>query len=283
MVSNLRDRAIDLRVSGLSRSQIKSALGVNSSKMLTAWLQGVPAPIWTQRPNAKDDLRALAVAMRLEGRSYNQIRQELGVSKSSLSLWLRDIPLTAEQTAAINSQATANRGAAIASRNQRRRDAITAVARDEITELSERELFIAGVVAYWAEGAKNKPGGTHPVQAKFINSDPSMIRLYLSWLALLGIGLDQVTFRVHIHESADVPAAEAFWTELVGIDRTTLKATTLKRHNPKTNRTNVGEHYRGRLCITVRRSADLNLMIAGWCAGLADAAGTMIRTRSGVV
>jgi transposase len=41
--------------------------------------------------NAKDDVRAHALAMRLEGKSYNQIGRELGVSKSILSLWLRDV------------------------------------------------------------------------------------------------------------------------------------------------------------------------------------------------
>src|SRR5262249_25695180 len=152
-----------------------------------------------------------------------------------------DVPLTEEQTAALAAKATANRGAAIASRNQRRRENITAVARAEITELSERELFLAGVVAYWAEGAKNKREGDQAVQAKFINSDPSMIRLFINWLALLGIGLDGMTFRVHIHESADVAGAEAYWADVVGVDRSVLKRTTLKRHNPKTNRKNVGE------------------------------------------
>jgi len=283
MLPDLRERAIDLRVSGLSRSQIKSALGVRSSKMLTAWLKGAPAPVWTQRPNAKDDLRALAVALRLEGRSYNQIRAELGVSKGTLSLWLRDVPLTDAQTAALKDNASAKRGAAFASRNERRRDSITAVARGEITELSERELFIAGVVAYWAEGTKNKniPGRrTTPVT--FINSDPTMIRLFLDWLALLDVGPDRLVFRVAIHESADVDGAVRFWADFVGVDPSEFKTTTLKRHNPKTIRLNTGDTYHGCLVVRVRRSSELNLMIAGWFDGLVRSAGTMIRT-SGVV
>lgn len=285
MVSDSRrERAIDLRVAGLSRSQIKEALGVRSSKMLNAWLRGTPPPEWTERPNAKDDVRAHALAMRIEGRSYNEIRRELGVSKSTLSLWLRDVPLTEAQAAALKDRpkvASVNRGLAIAARNQRRRDAITAAARDEITELSERELFIAGLVAYWAEGSKSKPW--RPIsRTSFINSDPAMIRLFLAWLRLLGIGMDRMIFRVTIHASADAEAAVRYWADVVGAMPEQFRKTTLKRHNPKTIRKNVDATYHGCVIVTVRRSSDLNLMIAGWFEGLAAAADTMIRT-SGMV
>jgi predicted transcriptional regulator len=40
----------------------------------------------------KDDERQLAEALRAAGRTYDEIAAELGVSKSSLSLWLRDLP-----------------------------------------------------------------------------------------------------------------------------------------------------------------------------------------------
>jgi hypothetical protein len=51
----------------------------------------------------KDDHRATAVALRLEGRTYDEIATELAVSKSSLSLWLRDLPHpTTEQREAVH-------------------------------------------------------------------------------------------------------------------------------------------------------------------------------------
>ncbi|KUN21449.1 hypothetical protein AQJ23_31520 [Streptomyces antibioticus] len=43
-----------------------------------------------------------------------------------------------------------------------------------VGELSDRELFIAGVAPYWAEGAKDKPHRrTEALQ--FINSDATVI------------------------------------------------------------------------------------------------------------
>ena len=35
-------------------------------------------------------------------------------------------------------------------------------AKSQVAELAESDLFVAGVVAYWAEGAKNKPWRTGP-------------------------------------------------------------------------------------------------------------------------
>ncbi len=97
-----REQAVQLRLAGLSRSQIADAMGLRSGgQALSRWLRGVPPPEWTRRPRAKDDLRAQAVAMRKEGRSYREIRDVVGVSKSTLSLWLRDVPLTEEQQQAL--------------------------------------------------------------------------------------------------------------------------------------------------------------------------------------
>lgn len=240
MVPDLRpQQAVDLRVAGLSRSQIMTALGLRNSKMLNAWLHGVPPPDWTERPRAKDNLRAHALALRLEGKSYNDICREFGVSKSTLSLWLRDVPLTEEHRQALKERSggpPAKRAQALRARHHRRDETIVAAARDEITEMSGRELFLAGVVAYWAEGSKNKPWGRN-TQATFINSDPGMIRLFLAWLRLLGIGNDRLIFRVSIHESAYVDGAVAHWAKIAGASPTPppkdFQRTTLKRHNRK--------------------------------------------------
>src|SRR5256885_823388 len=93
-----RERAIELRKQGMSRSQICEALGLKSGGgALSEWLRDVPQPEWTKRPRAKDDLRERAVALRREGKSYREIREQIPVSKSTLSLWLSDVILTEEQ------------------------------------------------------------------------------------------------------------------------------------------------------------------------------------------
>ena len=125
---------------------------------------------------------------------------------------------------------------------------------------------MAGVVAYWAEGSKAKPW-RQGEQVDFINSDPDMIRLFLRWLALLGIGNERLVFTVSIHESADVPAAERYWASVVGSDAQ-FRRPVLKRHNAKTVRKNTGDDYHGCLVVYVRRSTELSRQIAGWWTGI---------------
>src|SRR5215469_3801063 len=87
-----REQAIALRRAGKSRLEIKALLDVRSNETLNKLLAGEPPPEWTRRPRAKDDRHAEARRLREQGYAYNQIAAELGVSKSSVSLWVRDIP-----------------------------------------------------------------------------------------------------------------------------------------------------------------------------------------------
>lgn len=88
----LIERARELRRAGLSTQQIAERLGIPHNGSLARWLTGVAPPPWTARPNAKDGLRERARQLRREGRTYDEIAAALSVSKSSCSLWLRDLP-----------------------------------------------------------------------------------------------------------------------------------------------------------------------------------------------
>ena len=288
MTASRREQAVQLRRAGLSRSQIAKSLGLaaGGGEPLTTWLRDVPAPAWTRRPRAKDDEHATAVAMRAEGRSYREIQEVVGVSKGTLSLWLRDVELTEEQRRALTvrgPEATAARHAANRALAARRRAHVRAQAREQIAELSESELFVAGVVAYWAEGSKNKPW-RHGQSVQFMNSDPAMIRLFLAWLRLVGVACERLIFRLHIHESAAAAEAIEFWSHIVDAPESQFSKPTIKRHKPLTARKNVGPDYHGCLLVYVRGSATLNLQIEGWFEALsACAAASRFEAVSGVV
>lgn len=102
----------------------------------------------------------------------------------------------------------------------------------------------------------------------FINSDPEMITLILRWLQLVGVTRDRLILRVSIHELADVPAAEAHWRAITGVAADQFRRASLKRHNPRTPRKNVGHDYHGCLVVSVRRSTELYRQIAGWWEGI---------------
>ena len=205
-----RLRARELRRAGWSRAQIAREVGVRNMRSIDRWLAGIPTPVWTRRPQAKDGVRSEAVKLRREGKTYDEIRRKLGVSKSSLSLWLRDLYLTDEQRDVLLSKlATApmRRGATNRARREAVRAGIRARAAEEIRFVTDRELFLLGAILYWAEGAKAKMW--RPSQCvSFINSDPRLVRLFLHWLHGFGIPRSRFSFRISIHESADLAAAD---------------------------------------------------------------------------
>jgi transcriptional regulator with XRE-family HTH domain len=274
----LREQAIALRRAGKSRREIRELLGITSGEILNKALKGEPPQPWNVRPNAKDAERAKARELRTQGMNYNQIASELGVSKSSVSLWVRDLPrpepLSYEECRRRAAEGVRRYWAAERPIREAERQAARAAAAAKIGELNEREVLIAGAIAYWCEGAKNKPYRRHD-RVNFINSDPVMIKFFLRFLAVAGIPRDQVIFRVYVHESADVAAAQRFWLDVTRAHPVQFRSPTLKRHNPRTVRKNTGDDYHGCLRVDVRRSADLYRKIEGWAVGVMSAGETM--------
>ncbi|PTH86815.1 hypothetical protein C9J60_21675 [Streptomyces sp. A244] len=271
-IEGLREQAVALRRAGLSRRQIRDRLHVDNNDILNRLLEGEPPPAWTKRPNTKGDLRDRARELRLQGWTYDQIQVELGCSKSSISLWVRDLPKPERKRTPEEASAIARRGwEATMHLRDEERQRTKETARQAVGDLSARELFLLGVGLYWAEGGKDKPYDRRE-NVCFVNSDPGMIEVFLAWLDLLGVGRERLRFTVMIHESADVAGAERYWADLVGADRSAFNKTTLKRHNPKTRRKNVGEAYRGCLVIKVLKGADLYRRIEGSWYGIVESA-----------
>jgi hypothetical protein len=256
-----------LRRQGYSLRQIRDELHVHNKAILQRLVEGEPPPEWTKRPRAKDDLRERARELRKQGWTYNQIQAELGCSKSSVSLWVRDLPSPERRRPDMSAP---QRGVQRAMEQRAiAREALRHNAFSEIDPLTSRELFLIGVGLYWSEGAKAKPGSHRRVI--FVNSDPNMIKVFLAWLDLLGVEPERRRFSVNIHESADVPGAEVYWAKQVGVEVDDLLKTSLKKHNPKTNRTNTGADYHGCLRVAVLKSAELHRRIEGWWYGIVGA------------
>ncbi len=263
----LREQAIALRRAGKSCRQIKELLGISSNRLMTKLVAGEPPAAWTRRPNAKDERRAEARRLRAEGLSYNQIAAKLGVSKSSISLWVRDLPRTGplsyEEWRRRNTEGKRAAGALRRQANEVLREATRAAAAAEIGPLTDRELIIAGAVAYWCEGAKSK-SYRRDDHVTFVNSDPGLITFFLRFLKAAGVASEDLIFRVQIHEHADADAAQQFWLDITRGPESQFRRPALKRHTPKTVRPAGEVGYHGCLRIDVRRGSTLYRRIEGW-------------------
>ena len=177
---------------------------------------------------------------------------KLGVSKSSVSLWVRDLPrpprLSYEECCRRSAEGVRRYWAVEGPLREAKREAVSAAAAAQIGELSDREILIAGAIAYWCEGAKNKPYRRSD-RVQFVNSDPGLIRLFLRFLDAAGVDREMLIYRVQIHQSANADAAQRFWLDVTQADRTQFRRPSLKRHNPSTTRKNTGDGYHGCLRI----------------------------------
>jgi transposase len=236
---HLREQAVALRRAGKSVREIKQILGPVGNRTLHDALRGEPPPAWTRRPNAKDDLRAQARTLRLQGLGYEGIVARLGVSKSSVSLWVRDLPrpprAAPEECSKRASERMRQYWATERPVRAARRAAASATAAASIGALTDREILIAGAIAYRCEGTKNKPH-RRADQVTFVNSDPELISFFLFFLDIAGVSRSDLAFRLQIHETADVEAAERFWLALTKVRPEQFRRTSLKRHNPATRR-----------------------------------------------
>ena len=115
---------------------------------------------------------------------------------------------------------------------------------------------------YWAEGAKEKP--THAGGIKFINSDVSMLKIFIIWLErFLNAKPQDLIYELYIHKNANLNKAIEFWVNNINIKKEKLRVY-FKNSDKPTKRKNIGDNYNGLLRVKVNKSTDLNRKIDGW-------------------
>lgn len=180
---------------------------------------------------AKVQEREKAIEMRKNGASYKDILKVLPVAKSSLSLWLKDLPLTDDEKAVLKKRRDSNiskgriRAASSNRRNRlnREREAFK-LAKVEFENFKKDPLFMVGVSLYWAEGAKRSSSFS------FMNSDPEMIKLMIAWCErfLKPEEFENIYLRLYIHKPYAHENCEEYWAKVSGISLDKFKNTVYK-------------------------------------------------------
>lgn len=223
----------------------------------------------------KNTLKEKAIKLRIEGLSYSEIRKQVKVSKSSLSLWLRSVGLTKRQKQRLtNKKWAAIRRGWEKWKNQRIRktEIINKEAIIQIKKIkkTEEKLFLMGIMLYWAEGAKEKQYRLGQ-GVSFSNSDFKMIKVFIEWLkACLKIPADRINFDIYIHDNSvhRMNEVRLFWSKVTGFPIQKFGKIYFKKHKIKTLRKNTDDNYHGLLRIKVSRSTYTNRRIAGWIEGI---------------
>jgi len=170
----------------------------------------------------KDKEYEEARILREQGCSIRDITAQLGVSKSTVSLWVRDIQLSEEQIEHLNANARLGsaRGRERFTRAmQVRRQAMIARYRNEAEEayatLSRDAQFMFGLALYIGEGSKGE------LSALIVtNWDSRVIVKAIEFFRRLGVPKERMRCKIMLHPSQDARAAERYWSEETGIPLT---------------------------------------------------------------
>ena len=174
-----------------------------------------------ERTFVKSEAKIEARRLRAEsGLPISAIASRLGVAKSSVSRWVRDVELTAEQHAALRSMNPLYnaqlRGQAARSASAR---AVRSVAQQHGRALahSGNALHMYGCMLYWAEGAKSRN------YVAFANSDAHMLALFLRFLRkCYGVTDEGIALGVncHVNNGLSAPEIVQWWLDRLGLPRT---------------------------------------------------------------
>lgn len=159
--------------------------------------------------------KAEALTLRKKGMSYSAIKEKLGVSKSTLSYWLGDLPLSREQINELRAHSPKRIEKyrnTMRVKREKRMNAVYEVIGQDLNILTKREIFVAGFFLYWGEGGKTK---TYSIT--FSNTDPSMIRFYLRWVKQLGVPDKKVKVRLHLYTDMNIEEKIKFWVKTINV------------------------------------------------------------------
>src|SRR5258708_6141371 len=163
--------------------------------------------------------RSLAINLRKQGKSYNQINRELGVSKGTLSSWFRDNAWSSNIKVVLIKKAQIKAGGklrlmALANKNKWEKwyetcqqEAIT-----EFPKLQKDPLFISGLMLYWGEGDKVLKNGI----VRLVNSDPKMIRVFHLFLKnTLVLPSEKIHFRLTLYPDLPDLTYKRLWAKML--------------------------------------------------------------------
>lgn len=215
--------------------------------------------------------KEIAIRLRKNGHSYNEIISKVNVSKDTVSRWCRDIELTQLQLKRLhdNKLLGATKGRLLGARRQKEKRVnethgyLIAGVKD-VGQLTRRERFLVGIALYSAEGTKSDG------QVVFSNSDPKLIKFMSDWFNdFCNIHPSKFRGRLWIHTNRDEQKAKMYWSKLTNIPLTQFYKSYIAENkiNSVKKRKKVHEYGVFGVCFSDSKK---HRQIMGWIAGITD-------------
>ena len=170
-----------------------------------------------------------AIRLRSKGHSYGYISNVVKISKSTLSDWLSDIPYTPnKETIRRIGKARAASGEAKSKIRQESIRRATEEARQQLGEVSKRDLFMLGLGLYIGEGSKTAE------ITRFVNSDPAAVNLMIRWFVkALGVPKENLRVRIHLYPDCNEKRSLQYWSKVTAIPKNQFQKSSFDRRRDK--------------------------------------------------
>lgn len=209
-----------------------------------------------------------AFELRKQKKSYRQIAEEVGVSKSTVSYWFRAINWSRD----IQDQLT-KRAQKISQNRLKHLNNLKKIkykklyiqaeqeAKLEFSRIKKDSLFIAGTMIYWGEGDRQFKNGIVRVS----NVDSRMLTLFKDFLVKV-CGVDKQKIRGHTLIYPDLKSNECidYWSKSIGLDLKAFYKPAVIKGRHKVNRLPYG------VCSIGVNNKYLKKKILTWIDLLAD-------------
>lgn len=160
--------------------------------------------------------------------SFGEIKALIGVSKGTLSGWLRNYPLTDEQILRLKNEKHKHVEKIRNTKTKNRQIKLRQIyerAVEKVGKMSDRDIFIAGLFLYWGEGGKT--GGIICMS----NTDPGVLKLHLRWLKVLGVDQEKLRIVLHLYADMDTETQTNYWSKELGVSKSQFRKPYVKKSN----------------------------------------------------
>ncbi len=182
------------------------------------------------------EIKAKAIELRKLGFAYAYISKELNLSKSTLSLWLRDTVFLPNEMTKL-SISRGQKICGVAKRVDKIRSIVEAgkFAVDKVDKLSNRDVFMLGIGIYIGEGSK-----THD-NTRIVNADPRIVKFSLVWLnKCFDVPIKSFRVRLHLYPDTNQDEAIRYWMDQLSLPKQSFQSCTVDRRvNKKLNKAGI--------------------------------------------
>lgn len=174
--------------------------------------------------------RILAINLRKQSKSYNDINKTLGISKSTLSGWFKNNQWSQDIKKSLTKKAQIKaigklRLMAIANKSKwdNWHEECKEEARKEFDKLRVNPIFLAGLMLYWGEGEKILKSCV----VRLGNSDPEMIKIFYLFLLNIGVQKEKIFIHLLLYPDLADKTLKAYWSKVTNIPPSQFRKSTI--------------------------------------------------------